>query len=629
MERLRNGLFALLIPALVLVPLVGLALGYFSLRWFDADAESAVGHRLVDAAASVGRQMDEAVGRQTEATRALGSSPMVWLWVKFQGERLTSSNLFHAQTALAEVTNYASLLPGLTVYLASERTRTVYRDGAAVAALSRGDSGDAWYAASLKTEGVLVSEDPRQVRTSMRVMNGQTLLGALACVRDVSTIAAAAFAGTAEEPGFAFALTDGEGAMLAARGEGTAAAATVFDLFGPPERARVRAAMDTVVRPGATAVDVFPGKGRRTLAAVTRTAAPGWYLFVFTDMPRMSAARTVVLAGVPAVALALLLTGLILVGLARARRTNTLVLLLTEERNVAAGVAREVGEAALRLRTAAFKLRERTAALSTEAASAATSGNEAAGLLARAEDRSAEMRSGFAARAPLLTELASSARDAAAKSREARSAAETASLRAAEAEEQLNRVITAGSAVSLAVENAVKEVDGVVQAAERTRLLALNASLEASRSGAQSRGGARVADDMRRLAEEAATHAQALAAALEEARAGARAVGRAAQDAGAAVHTASVQSSESFRVLDSAWEEAGGVLSRVEEAGAHALRLREEVGISDRGRSAVKGVTRIMARIEELCTEISALAAAVSTEASAAGSLTSQNRLIS
>ena len=98
-----------------------------------------VRQRLVDAAAAVERQLDDAVQRQAEATRALGTSPMVWLWVKFQGERLTPSNLFHAQTALAEVTNYASLVPGVTVYLASERTRTVYRDGAAVAALSRGD----------------------------------------------------------------------------------------------------------------------------------------------------------------------------------------------------------------------------------------------------------------------------------------------------------------------------------------------------------------------------------------------------------------------------------------------------------------------------------------------------------
>ncbi len=635
MERSRNGLFPLFLPALVLVPLAGLVILFFSMRWFEADGQSAVRHRLIDAAAAVERQLDEAVGHQAEATRALGSSPMVWLWVKFQGERLTPSNLFHAQTALAEVTNYAGLVPGVTVYLASERTRTVYRDGAAVAVLSRDDPRDAWYASSLKTEGVIISDDPHLVRTSMRVMNGRTLLGALTCVSDVSALAASAFAGAVEEPGFSFALTDREGAMLAARGEGTAAAATVFDLFGPAQRASVSAAMAAVVRPGAMTVDLYSGKGRRSLVAVTRTGAPGWYLFALADLPRAPASRGVILAGVAAAALALLIAAIALISLARARRTDTLMLLLREERDAANGIAREVGAAALRLRTAAGSLRERAAALSTEAASATTSGNAAADLLARAEDRSAELRAGFAARLPLLAELASSARDAAAKSQTARSAAETASLRAAEAEEELNRVITAGSAVSLAVESAVKEVDGVVQAAERTRLLALNAALEASRSGGQSRGGARVAGDMRRLAEEAATHAQALAAALEEARTNARAVSRAAQEAGTAVHTASAGSSESSRALGSAWEGVNGVLSRVEAAGVNAARLREDVAVSDRGRSAIAGVTRVMARIEELCTEIAAIAAAVSTEsaqaeqkASGLGSLTPQDRRI-
>ncbi len=86
------------------------------------------------------------------------------------------------------------------------------------------------------------------------------------------------------------------------------------------------------------------------LAAVTRTAAPGWYLFVLTEMPRVPAARGVVLACVAAAALAFLLAALIFVGLARARRTDALVLLLTEERNAAAGIARDVGAAALRLR---------------------------------------------------------------------------------------------------------------------------------------------------------------------------------------------------------------------------------------------------------------------------------------
>ena len=348
------------------------------------------------------------------------------------------------------------------------------------------------------------------------------------------------------------------------------------------------------------------------LAAVTRTGAPGWYLFALTAAPRVPAGRAVALGAIAAAALAVLLAALLMVGRARDRRSETLIGLMQEERDTANAIAHDVGAAALRLRSVAGTLRERAAVLAAEAASAATSGNEAAGLLAQAEDRSAELRSGFAARLPLLTELASSARDAAAKSREARSAAETAAARAAEAEVELNRVITAGSAVSLAVENAVKEVDGVVQAAERTRLLALNAALEASRSAG--RGGARMADDMRRVAEEAGARAQALAAALEEARSNARAVSRSAQEAGAAVHTASTRSSDSSRALDSAWEGVDGVLSKVEAAGISAGRLRDDAGISDRGRSAVAGVTRVMRRIEELCTEIAEIAASVSTE---------------
>jgi methyl-accepting chemotaxis protein len=618
MERTRNGLFPLFLPALVLVPLAGCAVLFLSFRWFDVDTRSAVTRRLAAAAAAVDRQLEDSVARQAEATRAMGTSPMVWLWVKFQGERLTTSNLFHAKTALAEVTNYAGFLPGIAVYLASERTRTVYRDGAAVAVLSQADPRDAWYGESLGTEGVVTSNDPRQVRTSMRVMNGRTLLGALSCVSDAATLASTAFAGAAGEAGFSFALTDGDGAVLAARGDGAAAAGTVFDFFSPAERASVRAAMSAVVRPGATIVDAYTGKERRILAAVTRTGPPGWYLFAFADVPRASVSRSVILAGVAAGALVLLVAAFILVALARARRDEAVMLLLKEERDAANGIAHEVGAAALRLRTAAGALRERAALLSTEAASAATSGNEAAGLLARAEDRSAELRAGVVARLPLLTELASSAREAAAKSRDARTAAEAASARAAGAEEELNRVITAGSAVSLAVENATREVDGVLQAAERTRLLALNAALEASRSGVHGRGGTRVADDLRRLAEEAVTHAQALAAALGDARAGARSVSRAAQEAGSAVHGVSAGSSESSRVLHSAWEGVEGVLSRVEAAGEHVVRLREEVEISDRGRSAFAGVTRVMSRIEELCTEIATLAASVSTESSEA-----------
>ena len=608
-------MFPLVIPALLAVPLAGLVLLFLAVRWFDADTRASRRQRVVDAAASMGRQLDAAVQRQAAATRALGTSPMVWLWVKFQGQHLSPSNRAHAQVALDEVTNYSGLLPGVTVYLASERTRTVYQGGAAVAALSGEDPRDSWYAASLGTEGVLVSDDPRALRTSMRVMNGQTLLGAISCVGDVTALAAGAFSAAAEEPGFSFVLADGEGSVVLARGEAAAAAPTVFDMFIPAERGSVRAAMDAVTRPGTMSVDVFAAKDRRLLTAVTRTTAPGWYLVVSTDLPRVPATRVILLAGVTAAALALLVAALLLVGIARARMIESLVRRLEHERDAAAGIVSEVSAAALRLRAAAGNLRERAAVLAAEAADGRAAGAEAASLLGEAEERSSEVRAGVAARVSLLDELASSARDAAGQSREARSAAETVGLSAAAAEEELNRVITTGSAVSASVENALKGVDAVVEAAERTRLLALNAALEASRSGGH---GARVADDMRRLAEEAAGHAQALAATLADARSSMRVVGRAAQEAGKAIHHATARSAESTRGLDTAWRAVDGMLSRLEAANTSAARLREEAGVSDRGRSAVEGVAKIMARIEALCAEIASLAAAVATESAQA-----------
>ncbi len=615
MERTRNGLFPLVAPALVIVPVAGLALILLAARWFDTDAQAALRQRIVDTAASAGRQLDASVRRQAAATQALGTSPMVWLWVKFQGEHLSPSNRSHAQWALDEVANYATVLPGSTVYLASERTRTVYQGGAAVASLSRSAPEDSWYAASLATEGVLVSEDPHALRTSMRVMNGQTLLGAISCVADLPAVAVGAFSAAADEPGFTFVLADGEGAIVLSRGAAAAAATSVFDLFSPPARASVRAAMDEVVRPGAVSVDVLPAKGRRLLTAVTRTHAPGWYLFVSSDLPRASAARIAALAGVTAGALALLVAALLFIGLRRERENDSLARRLERERDAAAGIVRDVGAAALRLRSSAGALRERAAILASEAARGRAAGAEAASLLGGAEKRSAEVRAGLAARLPLLDELAASARDAAGKSRAARSAAENAGLNAAAAEVELNRVITTGSSVVLSVENAAKGVQAIVEAAERTRLLALNAALEASRSGGQ---GARVADDMRKLAEEAAGQAQALADALADARSNIRIVGRAAQDAGKAVRQASVESSESARGLEEARQGVDGMLSRLDAAHAGASRLRDEAGVADRGRSAVDGVARIMTRVEALCAEIASLAAAVATESAQA-----------
>jgi methyl-accepting chemotaxis protein len=444
----------------------------------------------------------------------------------------------------------------------------------------------------------------------MRIMNGQSLLGAISCVSDLHAIAEGAFSVAAGEPEFSFVLANGEGLIVLSRGEASASASTVRDLFDPVARDSVQAAMKEVRRPGGVSVKIIPSRGRPLLMAVTRTNAPDWYLFVTSDLPRVSTIRVIVLAGLTAAALAVLVASMFLIGLSRARRIDSLVRRLERERDAAAGIVHVMNAAALRLRASAATLRERAAVLAVEAAGGKTAGKEAVRLLAREEELFAELRAGTDTRMSLLIELAASARDTALKSHAARSAFEAMSHATAAAEVELSRVITTGSAVALSVENAAKGVGAIVNSAERTRLLALNAALESSRFGGH---GARAADEMRRLAEETAGHAQRLAAALAAARINVRIVGRSAQEAGKAVHQAATQSAESSRALEEALWKVNAALSRLDLANTNDAGVHEEVGISDRSRSAADGVTKIMARVEALCVEIQSLAATVFT----------------
>jgi methyl-accepting chemotaxis protein len=604
MERTRNGPLPLVVPALVVLPLVGLALWFSASRWYEADARAALTRRVADAAASAERLLDASVQRQVDATRALGTSPVAWLWVKFQGERLTPSNRSHARAALDQVTSYAGLLPGVTVYLASDRTRAVYQSGAAVAALSASDPRDAWYAAALAAEGVVVADDPRQVRTSMRVMNGRELIGAVSCVGDVTRIAAAALAGSDDERGFAFVLADREGSILLSRGPQAGAAATVFDLFDPAERTRVRAAMDVVARPAGMTVDAFASKGRRVLTALTRTSSPGWYLLVSSEIPAMPAVRTAAIAGMAALALALLLAALLAIGLSRARRVQSVVSRLSRQRDEASALAQKADADARRLRDAAEKLGGSAGKLEAEAAAGQEAAAETAALLGQSDEQSAELRAGILARLSLFSQLSSGVRKAAEGAQEAQSTAASAGSRAASAEEGLNRIITTGSAVGLALENASAAAQRAVETAERARMLALNTALEASRPGGPRRVSPQAAEEMRRLAESAAQGAQELSAALEEARENLRAVSRVAEEAGTSAHEAAVGCGETSGKMEDSVRAMGEAAARLESANASAQSLRDGAAMSDRARSAVEGLARILARISSLCGEI-------------------------
>ncbi|HET6450277.1 MAG TPA: hypothetical protein VFI08_03160, partial [Spirochaetia bacterium] len=119
-HRPGTGPLPLLVPALVVLPLAGLAFWLGAWRWFQADAHAGLSRQLAGATVAVERQLDAAVQRQADTTRTLATSPTTWLWVKFQGQRLTVSNRAHAEAALASLTSFSALVPGALLYLASD-----------------------------------------------------------------------------------------------------------------------------------------------------------------------------------------------------------------------------------------------------------------------------------------------------------------------------------------------------------------------------------------------------------------------------------------------------------------------------------------------------------------------------
>ena len=652
-QRPTTGPLPLLVPALVILPLAGLALWYGAWRWFQADARENLSRRLTATAAAVERQVDAAVQRQAEATRTLATSPTTWLWVKFQGQRLTVSNRAHAEAALASITSFSGLVPGLSLFLASDRTRTVYQAGSAVAVITRDDPATAWYTASLASDQVVVSAGSRELRTSMRVMNDRELIGAVSCVTDVRSLADGAFGASEQERDFTFVLADSSGAILAASGRRAADAARAVDLVVAGERPRLERLLGTPARAGEISTAEFSLQGRRALAAATLTGAPGWKVLVLADLPDLPVARTLLVIGIAALALLLTVGALFVMGSRRGRQTRMLVDSverqldsaerqrdsLERDRDAARELARELGSAALRLKEAALQLGDRASALASEAASGKAGSREALRAIQEAEEKSAELRSGITARLPLLEGVASGIRQlvaAAAPGEEAASPAASgaaapaappaAVAAAAGAEEEINVVLTNGSAVTLALDNAGRSAEAMEAAVERARLVALNAALESSRQGSRRHGSAQAADEMRKIAEETASAARSLVAVLEEARGSMRAVSRAAQEAGRMSHEAAAAlrqeeaEAPSGPAPDVRLESLESQLARLEAANVSAGVLRDEAASSDRSRSAAEGVARIMERVGTLCGEIAALASTLSRETSRAAS---------
>jgi methyl-accepting chemotaxis protein len=609
MPRKRLSPFPLLLPAIVFVPLCGVLAYLCVSSWHAADAQAAVSLRLRDSTLLIARDLEAAVLRQKAATELISQSPGLHLWMKFEGARPTPSNRAHSEAALREAVNYSRFLPGATLLVAAEKTRIVYKNGAPFHALSKNEPEDSWYFSSLKAGGTVVTRDPRAIRASTRVMEGSRTLGAVSCTSDVSALAASVLVPGFSREGLTVALTNSVGEVVGADGAGTSGIRTIFDAHPAVAHGVVAAALDALFRSDQVSYFTSRAGTRAVRTAAVRTATPGWYLFVSADFPdRLPLSRIVELAGVTAATLVLLLLALLLIGLGRSRSTRALLEGYERGHQAARTALAEIGDSARDAQSAAARLQSLGGQLAREAAAAVQSGAEVDALLSRAEDREGELRDGVTARVSLLAQLAAAVHEAVDRSRALHGASETISGSATRAEKELTRVITSGAAASHAVDKAAKGIGAIAESAQRLRLLSLNAALEAARAGAFGHGLSRIAEEIRALAEDTNARAQAIAASLAEAGGSAAGAAAAAREAGRSVHEGVAASAEAARAIGGAWDGSAPLLHQVDGANTSASRGGGDASLTDRGRSAVQGLSRIVARIGVLAAEMAELA---------------------
>jgi hypothetical protein len=613
----RASLFPLLLPAVVCVPLAAVILFVLVGVWHGMDARAFSDARRADAVLRAETSLENAVSEQMTVTGLLSRSPLVWLWVKFQGQRLTASNRSHAENALAEIGNYARMVPGLTVYLASATTGLLYRDGAPVRTLRQADPQDAWYFAALRTDALLTVVEGGNVRTSARIMNGADLLGVISCVRDASAIGKEIFPPPLTQRGLTAALLDPQGQVLAATAPGGTVARTAAALLPGVRADAIQAALRAVADPnGADALETLEGRSQGSLLGVTLVhAAPmeGAILVALPVAADLSWARILALIIVPAACLGLILGSLATLARRRMGRVASLLQHQEQAEESARRAFTRIDASARSAQSAAENLRALAVTIGTEASAGVASSAGAAEAFARDEERDAEIRSGIAGRLTLMDELTASIDAALQRSRATTAAAQAVGGHAAKAGEELSRVITLGAAAAGAVDKAARGAQSLVEESGRLNLIAMNAAMEAARAGASGQRLSRMAEEVKGFADDASTRAKQLSASLAEAGEGLAGVSRAAQTAGQAVHETGAAAAAAPGAV-TAWDDTAAVLARAQAAGVSAARLRDQAARSDRGRSVLEGIGKIIGRIRGLAGQAADLAGSVASD---------------
>ncbi len=615
----RASLFPLLLPAVICVPLAAVVIFFLVDAWHASDARAAADKRRADAALRAEMAYQETVRQQGSATGLLSRSTLVWLWVKFQGEHLTASNRFHADISLAEIANYASFIRGATVYLASAKTGLLYRDGAPVRALRATDPQDRWYFDALKTDALLTVTEGSVVRTSARIMDESSLLGVVSLVCDAATIGADIFPPALAERGITAALTDPQGGILAVTALGGTSARTVAELFPGANATTLQSALRALVKEGALSTFEATQGGKIIGVTAVRAAPTGGAIVVAAEIPSgMPWLRIVLLAVVPAASLALIVAALSVMALRRMGSLSSLLDRRSRESESARTAFTRIDASARSAQSAAVNLRALAGSIVGEASAGVTSAGEARALFAGSEEQDAELRAGITGRLSLLDRLADSIHASLAQSRGAQAALLSVGPDAGRAEEDIGRIITLGSAAASAVDRAAKGVESLLEASGKLNLLAVNAALEAVKAGPAGQGLSRVADQVKGFADDASSRARMLQAALAEAVDRLADATAAAQQAGKLVHAAAAAAEGVATGPTGAWEETSTLIAKAEGAGVSAARLQEQADHSDRGRSALEGMTKILTRIRELAARAADLAGSVASDTESA-----------